>query len=493
MIIKKMIDRPFLIHILLILSGLVFYSPKIFAQDTLKITLQAAVDSAMNNNRLLLRYKEAVYEKEYLKKASMGNFFPSVDVLGGYTYFSKNPEINMGTVKESLDDMFGKYGSYIAGELGLSDEAQEVIYNKIVEKLGSLPVYNVVIDQQSYPNLNVVAKQPLFLGGKIVAGRKFAMAEYDYATAEYQKVSNEVTKETIERYYGVVLLQNVVKVREQVVEGMRKHEQEAERAIEIGVIPSHELLRAKVAVANAERDLIDDNNKLQLAFSALKASMGLPEETHLIVQDSLVFKMVPVEISGFKSQAFSRQPIFKMIEQKKLMVQQKHTLEASEFMPQIAAWGQYNAFSTHYPVTLPPFMFGIEAKINIFNGLKKYHKLQSTKNLYRQVEWADQYAHQQIGLLVEKTWKEVINKRERYLKMEPTVELARKNLEINEKRFREGLGKSVDVIDARLLYEGAEVERLKSLYDYYKALADLYMATGNTQKAVELLSIQKTQ
>ena len=87
----------------------------------------------------------------------------------------------------------------------------------------------------------------------------------------------------------------------------------------------------------------------------------------------------------------------------------------------------------------------------------------------------------------------MINKRERYIKMEPTVELARKNLEINETRFREGLSKSTDVIDARLLYEGAEVERLKSLYDYYIALSDLYLATGNAQKAVETLSLAVTK
>jgi outer membrane protein TolC len=74
--------------------------------------------------------------------------------------------------------------------------------------------------------------------------------------------------------------------------------------------------------------------------------------------------------------------------------------------------------------------------------------------------------------------------------MKPSGELARKNMEINEKRFEEGLSKSIDVIDSKLLYEGAELERLKSLYDYYIALTDLYLATGSPQKVVQLLSAQ---
>ena len=459
------------------------------AQDTIRVTLNSAIDSAMRNNSRIRQYMQAVNEKEHLKKASTGNYFPSIDVVGGYTYFSENPEVNMSKIKESVDDVAGRYGAHIAKELGLSDEAVEVIYNRIVTGLGKVPAYNIVIDQQQYPNLNITAVQPIFLGGKINAGKRFATAELDYAGAELLKVSNEVTRETIERYFGMVLLQEVVKVRREVVRGMRRHERDAKRAIEIGVIPSHELLRAKVAVANAERDEIDDENKLELAMLALKSSMGLKDNLGIKVQDSLVFKLVPLDVEQLKNEAFSQQPVFKMIDQKRLMVEQKQALDRSGFLPQIAAWGQFNAFNRDYPVTLPPFMVGVQAHMNIFHGAQKFNKIKATKYLKEQVEMADKYAHEQIALLVDKSWREVINKRERYLKMEPTVELAKKNLQINEKRFREGLGKSIDVIDARLLYEGAEVERLKSLYDYYIALTDLYLATGNSRKAIEVLNL----
>lgn len=476
------------VFLLFFIPGVLFQTP-VRGQDVLQVSLVSAVDSAMHNNTLIRRYRQAVAEKEQMQKASTGNFFPSVDVMGGYSWISENPEVNMSKMKESVDQMFGFYGAHIAQELGLSNEAQEVIYQRIVDRMSQLPAYNIVIDQQNYPNLNVVATQPLFLGGKIMAGKRFADAELDYSSAELQKVSNEVTRETIERYFGVVLLQQVVTVRRNVVAGMQRHERDARRAIEIGVIPSHELLRAKVAVANAERDMIDDQNKLELARLALKASMGLPDTVEVEVTDSLYFKMVPLEVSGLKNEAVAQQPIFRMINQQKIMVKQKHALVRSEFMPQIAAWGQFNAFGNNYPVTLPPFIVGVQAHFNIFHGMEKYNKLKATRYLSEQVELADQYAHEQINLLVDKSWREVINKRERYLKMEPTVDLARKNLEINEKRFREGLAKSTDVIDARLLFEGAEVERLKSLYDYFIAIANLYMATGNTHKAIEMLDL----
>ena len=106
---------------------------------TVRLSLQAAVDSAMANNTLILRYRQAVAEKEQMRRASRGNYFPSVDVMGGYTYLSKNPEVNMSKMKESVDQMFGYYGAHIANELGLSDETQEQIYQRIVSRMGQLP------------------------------------------------------------------------------------------------------------------------------------------------------------------------------------------------------------------------------------------------------------------------------------------------------------------------------------------------------------------
>jgi outer membrane protein TolC len=177
-----------------------------------------------------------------------------------------------------------------------------------------------------------------------------------------------------------------------------------------------------------------------------------------------------------------------MIEQQKLMVDQQHALDVSEFMPQVAAWGEYGFFREEYAVIMPPAMIGVQARLNIFHGLGKVNKLKATKFLQEEVSKAEIYAHEQVSLWVASSYREVLNSEERYRKMKPTVELAAKNYEINEKRFQEGLSKSIDVIDSRLLYEGIVLERLKSLYDYYIALSELYLATGNPEKVVEMLN-----
>ncbi len=476
------------LSILIILFTFVFCYHTVNSQQIIELDLRSAVDSALLNNNKIIQYRQVITQKEFLNKAAVGNFLPSIDLAGGYTYLSENPQVNMEQVKGSMDEMFGTYGAGIAGEMGLPAEVQQEVYQTIVDAAGRVPTYNIAIDQQQYPSLNVTALQPIFLGGKIIAGKRFAQAELDYASEDLTQVSNEIIRETIERYYGIVLLKQVVITRKDVLAGMRKHEQQAQRAIEIGVIPAHELLRAKVAVANAERDLSDDENNLELAKMALKTTLSLDQSIEIETTDKFEYKMNPLNLNNLENEARINQPIFKMIEQKKVMVDQQHALDVSEFLPQVAAWGEYGWFRNEYPIIMPPYMIGIQAKINLFHGLKKYNNLKATKYLKKEVEAAQKYASGQVDLWVNKSYREVLNKEERYIKMKPTVKLAAKNLEINEKRFQEGLSKSIDVIDARLLHEGMVVEQLKSLYDYYIALADLYLATGNPDKVVNLLN-----
>ena len=474
---------------LFFVMNLISYGQK----SRLDISLEDAIDSALINNPKIQQSMQVVYQKEYLQKASVGEFFPSINVVGGYTYMSENPEINMGQVKGSIDDVMGRYAEGIAKGLDLPPEIQAGIYNQVVGLASKIPVYNIVIDQQQYPNLNITALQPIYLGGKVIAGKRFADAEYDYANTSLRKVSNEVIKETVERYFGVVLLEQVLSTRQQVLNGMIKHEDQAKKAIDVGVIPPHELLRVQVAVAEAKRELVDTRNELSIASLALKTTMGLPDTIVINTTDSLIYQAVPVNLPDLQNEARSSQPLFGLISQQKKMVDQKYALDMSEFMPQIAAWGEYGFFREEYPVIMPPAMIGVQAQLNIFHGLSKFNKVKSSKYLKEEVIKADKYAHDQVSLWVESSYRNVLNSQEKYVSMKSTVSLAEKNLEIIEKRFGEGMAKSIDVIDARLLYEGVAVERLNSLYEYYVALSELYMATGNPEKVVQLINNKQNE
>ena len=466
---------------------LLFSSVDLSAQY-LKISLKDAVDSALVRNKKIKQYNEAVYEKEYLQKAAVGNYYPKLNLNAGYTWLSSNPEINMSQVKESVDQNAGLYGAFIADELGLSDESQEEIFNRLVEGLGKLPAYNIVIDQQNYPNLGLNLVQPLFMGNKINTGKYYADTEYEIAKTELKITRDEIVQQTIERYITVALLERVVEVRQFVLTGIKKHELQAQKAIETGVIPPHEILRAQIEVAKAERELDDDKNNLQLAQLALIKSLELPEEITLEITDSLKYNLFDISLEAMEAEAMASQPLLMMVDQKKNLVDAKLRMDNSGMMPEIFAFGHYGLFREEYPVIMPPFVLGVQLNWNLFNGLQDMNKVKASKRLEQQVAFAKDYAQNEVELWVAKSYNNVLNYQAKYNKMEPTEKLAAKNLTINRKRFQEGLAKSIDVLDAEMLYKGARIERMHALFSYYKALTELYRATGHPEKTIEIIT-----
>ena len=101
----------------------------------------------------------------------------------------------------------------------------------------------------------------------------------------------------------------------------------------------------------------------------------------------------------------------------------------------------------------PKWAVGIQASINIFNGLKDYSKLQNAEHLEEELKYLQADTQQKINLLVNKNFRDVENASEKYDKIKTNIELAKENLRLNEKRFETGLGTSLEVIDAQLSLE----------------------------------------
>jgi outer membrane protein TolC len=279
--------------------------------------LREAVEVTLKQNETIKRYKAKVEEKNSERDAAFGNYLPKVTLLGGYTYMGDNIKINMSHVKNSMDDIIAKYGAQISNAILPIPLPPQDVYNVIYNSAQKLPAYNLVIDKQHFPTANLSIIQPLFTGGKISAGSNFAEAEYQEASIEVKKITNETIQEIITVYLGVVLLEQVVETRKDVVEGIKKHKSMAEKLLLEGVISKYHVLRANVALADAESDLEDDMNNLSLAQLALASTMGYQQDTTFVLSDKLKFGNANVDLASGVDSAYSNQPILKLIEQKK--------------------------------------------------------------------------------------------------------------------------------------------------------------------------------
>ncbi len=453
-----------------------------------EISLAAAVDQALNNSLSIKQSTSKMQQQEALRSGTVGMFLPKVSVTGGYTWFNGNPEINMEQVKPAIDDMAGKYGAVIAKDLGLHPGTQEEIYQTIVDGLGNLPTYNLEVDFNQFPNASINAVQPLFTGGKIISTRNMTSVQLNLARINFETSKDLITKQVIDRYLSVLLLDAIVSNRQANLESIKKHVENSKRLVDEGIITRHSLLKAEVAQSNAERLLKADQNKLEIARMSLNNMLNYSQDTVIVLSDSLQFKLVDISLSQMQEKAKQEQLLLQIAEQKKQLAEYSLDMERAEMMPKIFAYANYSFFNEFMPVIMPPFTAGIQVQYTIFNGMSDAKKVKAAKYFNEEVLISKESTEQKVNFWIEKSYRNAEDAKSRYLNLNKTVELAKEHQKIVQRRFDEGIERTVDVVDSHQLYETAQIEQLMALYEYYMALSNLYFAAGTPEDVIPLIS-----
>ena len=466
------------------------------------LSLENAVQIALQKNEKIMQYSEKAQQKRYGDYEAWGNFLPSVSFNGALNHLNEPMQIDLNPIRSAMIQLqsgnqveFANIYRLLQANPQLTPQERAALFAQYSSHLDSvIPPFVETFKKQDYRTATLVGVQPLFMGGKLIAAKRFAKAERNAAGFELQKTRNEVVRDVVNQYLSIVLLSEVVKTREEVLAGMNRHQKDAQSLFKEGLISKSQVLRAEVAVADAERNLFDDRNRLSLAQIALRQTLSLEDNETLIVEDSLVFHAVSDSMNQLLETAYSHQPILQMIGQKKTAANQKYASDRSEMLPTLAAFGKYELYPEYLSSLEPRWVIGLQLNYKLFTGLQRYYRLQSAKHLKNEVGYLDASTRREIRLWIEKSYRSMSNARERYQLLRASLDLAQENLRQNEVRFQTGLASSLDVIDAQLALEKQLIERLTSLFEYYTSWNELYLASGEPDRIVQVWKgMEKTQ
>jgi outer membrane protein TolC len=469
---------------------LLMISTDIFSQ---KVSMEQAISIALERNQKIKQYNEKIEQAKFKEKEAWGNFLPSIDLQASYTHLKDPIVMDLDPIRQAMIQIqtgnqveLANIYNYLKTQTQLTAAQRAALSSAYASGLSSaIPKFEDVLKKQDYRTATLIGIQPLFLGGKLLAAKDASIDERIAAEIELKKTKDEIIQETVNNYLSVVLVTDVIKTRQNVLDGMKLHKNQAEKLLKEGLIANYHVLRAEVAVAEAERNLYDDKNKLTVAYLALQNSMGMDNET-VIVDDSLIYKPLGDTLSTYIEKALNNYPLLKLIAIKRDEASQKYKADRSEFLPQIAAFGKYEMIPKDLSIMEPHWAVGIQLNYNLFKGFKDYNNIQTTTHMQDELKFLESDARSKIGLLVNKTYKDVLNAKERYERLDASISLAEENLRLNEKRFETGLGTSLEVIDARLSLAKIQVDRKVSIYDYYKSINELLQTAGEPENVLSI-------
>ena len=449
------------------------------------LSLDEALEMTLSDNPAMLaaEYNRRAAQQE--RRAAIGLRMPQIGITGSYAYLGKDIEIDLNNLKAPVQDLSGKIlGSGIIPSQYLPSISQ--MLGSVMGTSWALP-----IQERSLGFIGGDVTLPLWMGGKINAANRAARINEQTARSEGIQQRNALISELVERYYGLALAQQVVEVRQQVVDGVRKHLEDATVLEAQGMIAHSEKLYVEFRMSEAERDLQNAKSQLETIRSALNSTLGKNGDYQPVTAMFMLGRIEPLDY--FQTLASQRSPLLAQVEQKRQLAHEGVRAQRSEFLPQVVAMGGMSFYDYQVTDILPRWAVGVGVNFKLFNGLNREYKYSAAKQTVRRVEALQTKAEEDISVLIEKLYNQMDNYRTQMTSIESSLAFAEEYLKAKNAAFLEGMSSSSDLIDAELNLAKVRTERIQTAYQYDVLLAQLLEAAGASDEFMEYMRRSDTR
>ncbi|MCB0501765.1 MAG: TolC family protein [Bacteroidetes bacterium] len=415
------------------------------AQDTMvkELSLEEAIEKALANNDQI---KQVGYDYEIAQ----------TELSGIKTYHL--PQIDAYITGSATNLPLYAFGNSLQqGIIEQSDFIPSALNNPSV--VGNLQ--SQVSFKQPLMNLDV---RPM------KAAMEATSNAYELQMVRYKTV---ISAQVAQSYLQLQLTQKALEVLEETKKTVEANLKLTKDNVEEGYLQKVDELSVELRLSEVNYQILETKNNLQNISDQLSYLMGEPSGTLLIPSQSLIEEdhssILSNELSGARSD-------FNAMEQQ-IAAQQK-MIEAVQKnkLPRINAFGSYevnNPFD--FQDAQHGFLLGIQASINIFDGLKNKTTIQKNKIevIKNEVSLADLIAQNEIELAHSK--RQLTAAQDKINLAKTAIEQSKEALRIKMDRYAEGLEKTTDILNAETVLYHKEMGYIQALYEYHLAYSQINM------------------
>ncbi len=443
-----------ILNLFLTFIVIVFFLP--CTAEAIELSFGKALEIMHIKNESLQAARMEKKQRMYEKSAARGLYFPKLTANSRYTRINDPITIDLNDIRTAM--------------LTLHPAVQPEM----------IPPFELSVQDDRFWRVSANLTWPVFTGGRILAANRAADARVKESKEKLRYTESILISELANRYFGLCLAQDVVKVRQQVLDGMDAHLFQARKLEENGMIARSERLHAEVTRAEAYRHIKRAVRNADIARTALNNTISSDEP---IEPTSPLFLLRYIEpLPVFRKMAVSRNPILKQIIAKQELAHQGYKKELGSFYPEIYLFGMRELYKHDLTLLDPEWAVGIGANLTLFDGLSRSNRVKAAKKMEKRISCLKQKAIRDIETLVEKRYQELMKAMEQFEAIQASFEFAEEYLRVRTRAFEEGLATSLDVVDAELSLSRVKIERLTAVFEFDVTLAGLLEACGNSEQ-----------
>ena len=313
----------------------------------------------------------------------------------------------------------------------------------------------------------IEVRQPL-LNFDGIFQRKAAKAKWNAAELQSDRKQDYLELEVENAYMQLQLGYKTLEVLKKVRETALENKRVADNSFNQGYLQKSDVLAVEVRVTEIDNQLQYAKSNILNASNYLSVLMDDDSNQILRPSDSLsvaYHALPPTDLSK------NRKDILAMHSATEAY-KQMHKADQMSFLPRLNAFGTYEMHDDEFfQGEANGYLFGAELKWNLFEGSKRFGKVQKSKAEYNKSKLQlEQYTSEsQLELNKAKRGLEDAQNKLKLTKL--ALQQSEESLRIRTNRFEQGLEKTTDLLMAETQFSEKQLEYYNTIFQHNYALA----------------------
>lgn len=483
--------------------------------QTMVLSLDSCRAMALRNNKQINASKLKKDVATNLKKSARTKYLPKVDAMGGYEWFSK--EISL--LNDSQKSAFSNLGSNIVG--GITGNANDVMADLVskgmltpeqAQKIGGLlnekgsviqqqgnAIGQSVVDAFRTDTRNmwagsVMLRQPIYMGGAILAANKIADIGEQIADNDLDMQTQKTLYSIDQAYWLAVSLKQKYKLATSYRDLVKKLNDDVHKMIQQGVATKADGLKVDVKVNEAEMKITQAEDGLVLSKMLLCQLCGIPMNQEVTLADedkeTLALSGTPVDTEqqrvAASDSAMNTRPELRMLQNTVDISKQATNLVRAVYLPHVALTGGYtisnpNVFNGFQKKFTGVWNIGVIVQVPVWNWFDGAYKVRASKAATNIAQMNLDDTREKIHLQITQSQFKVKEAEKKLNMAIKNIDSANENLRCANLGFKEGVMEVTDVMAAQTAWQQAQSQKIDAEIDVKLTQVGLNKALGILQ------------
>jgi outer membrane protein TolC len=449
------------------------------AQDTkLYLTLQECRSMAIENSEVVKIANENINKAQGEKTAAKSAWFPNIsaNALGVYSKQKFQQDIYLPTAVP--DPATGELVPNVMVDPSTGIPITGPDGNPIYNVYGYLP-FELTINGGAVAGVS--AEQPIYAGGKIIAGNKMAQIGENMAFANKELKEAELIYYTDQYYYQYLSVKEKVRLAKEYQKLLDELARVVNDSYETGMTNRNELLKVQVKYNDALLQVQKAETGLALSQMSLCRVLGLDLNSSIVVNDSIT--NIQFCLDTIHSFSATDRIEYQLLSEQVNMAEQKIKMTRGDYMPTVGVSIGYNYFMIgldnmdNYDQHGYSALATVSIPITTFGERKGKMKAAKADCNIRQLELEQNTKYLQLE--IEQARLNYINAYTQVEMTQVSLEQAYENMRISDDNYSLGMETIVNLLEAKAEWQKSYSNKIDALTNYKIQESNLLRVSNN--------------